>query len=107
MKTVCTPARVFALSLHLSRLKEATLKASKINLRVVALLTVVLCCAVAANAQSVTVSPGNLSFGVPTGSTVSAPETVIISGGGSGAVKVGSIQISSGGFPGTDTRGVN
>src|SRR5271157_1503083 len=107
MKTVCTPARVFALSLHLSRLKEATLKASKINLRVVALLTVVLCCAVAANAQSVTVSPGNLSFGVPTGSTVSAPETVIISVAGSGTVTVSSIQISSSDFTETDTCGIN
>ncbi|MGA2299988.1 MAG: hypothetical protein ABSG77_04735 [Candidatus Acidiferrum sp.] len=60
------------------------MNAFKINLRVVAFVTVVLCCGLSANAQSVTVSPGNLSFGVPIGTTMSAPEAVNISVSGSG-----------------------
>jgi hypothetical protein len=84
MKTLYTPARIFALVPCPCHLKGAATNAIKINLCVVAFLAVVLCCGVAANAQSVTVSPGNLSFGVPTGSTVSAAEAVNISVSGSG-----------------------
>jgi hypothetical protein len=84
MKTFYTPARIFTLGLYSSRLKEAAMKASKINLRVVAFVMVVLCCGLAANAQSVTVSPSNLSFGVPAGSTMSAAQAVNISVNGTG-----------------------
>ena len=51
----------------------------------------------AAHAQvTVTVSPASnsLSFGVPTGSTMSAPQTVAISVGGSGSVTVSNIMIT-------------
>jgi hypothetical protein len=51
----------------------------------------------AAHAQvTVTVSPASnsLSFGVPTGSTMSAPQTVAISVGGSGSVTVSNITIT-------------
>lgn len=84
MKMEGNSGRVFALVLCPSQLKEAGMNALRINLCVVAFLTVVLCCGMAANAQSVTVSPSSLSFGVPTGSTVSAAEGVNISVSGSG-----------------------
>ena len=84
MKTFYSPAQVFAPPLCLSRVKEAAMDVFRVNLRLLALVTVVFCSGLSANAQSVTVSPGNLSFGVPTGSTVSAAEPVYISVRGSG-----------------------
>ncbi len=95
MKMEGNSGRIFALALCPSHLKEAGMNALRINLCVVAFLTVVLCCGVAANAQSVTVSPGNLSFGVPTGSTVSAAEAVNFSVSGTGnTLTVTSIAIT-------------
>jgi hypothetical protein len=101
------------------------MKAWQRNLRPVTLMLVV-CCGMAVGAwgdATVTVSPGNLSFGVPTGSTTSAPEAVTISVGGSGSVTVTGITITpnmetvngisnsvttpSGDFTETDTCGNN
>ena len=78
------------------------MKAWKMNVRSIALIGMVCCCLAATvrgqeSAATVTVSPGNLSFGVPTGGTVSAPQTVTISVGGSGSVTVSGI-----GFMGTN-----
>jgi hypothetical protein len=76
------------------------MKAWKMNVRLVALVATV-CCCMTANTKAqensgttVTVSPGNLSFGVPTGATISAPQTVNISIGGSGSVTVSNIGFS-------------
>jgi hypothetical protein len=73
------------------------MKACEWSVRGIALL--VLCCFASAGAQSqaptVTVSPGNLSFGVPIGTSVSAPEAVKISVAGSGSATVSSIAISA------------
>ena len=76
------------------------MKVWKMNVRLVALVATV-CCCMAANTKAqenggttVTVSPGNLSFGVPTGATISAPQTVNISIGGSGSVTVSNIGFS-------------
>lgn len=73
------------------------MKAREWSLRGIALLVV--CCFASAQAwcqaPTVTVSPGNLSFGVPTGTSVSAPEAVKISVAGSGSANVSYIAISA------------
>jgi hypothetical protein len=75
------------------------MKAWKMNVRLVTFVAVVCCCTAAkvqAQGPTVTVSPANLSFGVPgvTTGVSSAPESVTVSVGGTGTATV-SINISS------------
>jgi len=84
MKTLYSPSQVFAPPLCLSRVIKAAMDVFRVNLRLLALVTLVFCSGLSAYAQSVTVSPSNLSFGVPTGSTVSAAQAVNISVNGTG-----------------------
>jgi hypothetical protein len=77
---------------YFSPLKEAAMKARQMKVRVLALMAAVCGLGVMggvaqadeANPLSVTVSPGYLTFGVPTGSTTSAQESVTVSITGSG-----------------------
>ena len=74
------------------------MKSFEMKVRVIALVTMLCCLAglgsPSVQAQSVTVSPSNLSFGVPTGSTMSAPQIVNLSFTGSGSVTGISATIS-------------
>ena len=77
------------------------MKMSELKVRLIALIAAT-CCSIgigarSASAQTVTLSPSSrsLSFGVPTGSTTSAPQAVTISVGGSGSVTVSNIAIRS------------
>jgi hypothetical protein len=77
------------------------MKMSELKVRLIALIAAT-CCSIgigarSASAQTVTLSPSNrsLSFGVPTGSTTSAPQAVTISVGGSGSVTVSNITITT------------
>ena len=97
------------------------MKAWKMNVRLVALVAAVCCCTatkVQAQGTTVTVSPGNLSFGVPgvTSGVPSAPESVVVSIGGTGtatvsfmlsATSVNNVSIGSQDFTETDTCGTN
>jgi hypothetical protein len=76
------------------------MKMSELKVRLIALIAAT-CCSIgigarSASAQTVAVSPSSrsLSFGVPTGSTTSAPQAVTISVSGSGSVTVSNIGIT-------------
>jgi uncharacterized repeat protein (TIGR01451 family) len=81
------------------------MKSLAITVRSIALLAVG-CCLLgigtqSADAQTVTVSPARLTFGVPTGSTVSAPETVTFTftgGQGPASVTLDPVTITTGDF---------
>ncbi len=89
--------------MHASR--RLDMKAWKTNVRLIALMALA-CCLItlgsgSAQAQTVTVSPTDLSFGVPTGTLspfTSAPQTVFVNITGSGSVTFSSVASTA---PGT------
>jgi uncharacterized repeat protein (TIGR01451 family) len=78
------------------------MKSFAVNLRLLAVVAAVCCVmgvgAAEAQAQAVSVSPSSLTFGVPTGSTVSAPETVTFAVTGAGSVTLGTVNRSNADF---------
>jgi hypothetical protein len=97
--SVSAPQKIAILDVRL-RLKEAAMKAWTMKVRLIALIAAT-CCSIgigarSVSAQTVTVSPTSesLSFGVPTGSTTSAPQAVTVSVSGSGSVTVSNINIA-------------
>ena len=75
------------------------MKACEMTVRLTATFVLICCLAFAtqsarAAGPTITSAPPNLSFGVPTGSTVSAPQAVTISVGGSGSATITNISIT-------------
>jgi uncharacterized repeat protein (TIGR01451 family) len=78
------------------------MKSFAVNLRLLALVAG-LCCVMGvgtaeAQAPTASLSPSSLTFGVPTGSTVSAPETVTFAVTGAGSVTLGTVNSSNADF---------
>ena len=66
----------------------------KVRLIVLLMMICAVVCVGSQPVQAQSVSPGSLSFGVPTGSTTSAQESVTFSVTGEGSVTVGTVNIT-------------